>query len=175
MTSCCARRFKVKCYDRIRIKVSRISQDTATRPASNNMNESSTTEIKTLMQQIGLNARASSKLLAIATTEQKKTAIGVAADEIEENSHFIADQNLLDIAAANERELSDAMIDRLKLDSARISSIANALREIAKLKDPVGSVISQWQRPNGLDIQRCLLYTSPSPRDRTRSRMPSSA
>ncbi len=118
------------------------------------MNESSTTEIKTLMQQIGLNARASSKLLAIATTEQKKTAIGVAADEIEENSTFIADQNLLDIAAANERELSDAMIDRLKLDSARISSIANGLREIAKLEDPVGSVISQWQRPNGLDIQR---------------------
>ncbi len=104
--------------------------------------------------QLGVKARAASKALAVANSAQKRTAIVAAADAIEESSSHIADQNALDVAVAEERSLSAALVDRLKLDTPRIRAIASALREIAKLDDPIGSVIAQWQRPNGLDIQR---------------------
>jgi glutamate-5-semialdehyde dehydrogenase len=118
------------------------------------MNEASQSDITTIMLELGKKARAASTLLAVATSEQKRTAILLAATAIDENAKHITQQNDLDVAAAHERKLSSAMIDRLKLNEARVAGIANALREIAKLDDPVGSVIAQWERPNGLDIQR---------------------
>lgn len=106
------------------------------------------------MMQLGESARAASKTLAIASSEQKRKAINAAADEIENDSSAIQQQNRIDLETAQANKLSPAMIDRLELSADRIKSMANGLREIAKLDDPVGSVIAQWQRPNGLDIQR---------------------
>ena len=75
--------------------------------------------------------------------------------------------NEKDMRAGEERKLSKAMLDRLKLDEGRIDGIVSALNAIAELTDPVGQTIAQWDR--------CLLYTSPSPRDQRGYRMPSSA
>ena len=118
------------------------------------MTQNDPSEISAIMMEIGVGARKASRALAIAETAQKRYAINTAADAIEHNAASIAEQNSFDLAAANERSLSKAMIDRLELNSDRIASMANGLREIAKLDDPVGSVIAQWDRPNGLQIER---------------------
>ena len=118
------------------------------------MSEPSESKVAAMMLQLGANARAASRTLAVANSEQKRAAINSAADEIEKESSSIQQQNLNDLDAAKKANLSKSMIDRLELSDDRIRAMANGLREIAKLEDPVGSVIAQWQRPNGLDIQR---------------------
>ena len=118
------------------------------------MSEPSESNVAAMMLQLGANARAASRTLAVANSEQKLAAINSAADEIEKESSSIQQQNLNDLDAAKKANLSKSMIDRLELSDDRIRAMANGLREIAKLEDPVGSVIAQWQRPNGLDIQR---------------------
>ena len=118
------------------------------------MSESSESNVAEVMLKLGARARVASRELAIANSDQKREAINAAADEIEKDSATIEQQNLLDLDAAKSNGLSAAMIDRLELGDERIAAMANGLREIAKLDDPVGSVIAQWQRPNGLDIQR---------------------
>ena len=118
------------------------------------MSEPSESNVAAMMLQLGANARAASRTLAVANSEQKRAAINSAADEIEKESSSIQQQNLNDLDAAKKANLSKSMIDRLELSDDRIRAMANGLREIAKLEDPVGSVIAQWQRPNGLDIQR---------------------
>ena len=118
------------------------------------MSEPSESNVAAMMLQLGESARTASRTLAIANSKQKRTAIISAADEIEKETSSIQQQNLKDLNAAKKAGLSAAMIDRLELSDERIASMANGLREIAMLDDPVGSVIAQWQRPNGLDIQR---------------------
>ena len=76
------------------------------------------------------------------------------ADAIERNEKAILEANAIDIANGEEAGLSPAMMDRLKLTPARIKAMANGVREIAALKDPVGEVIAEWDRPNGLHIER---------------------
>ena len=106
------------------------------------------------MNDLGAKARLASRDLAVATTEQKRHAIKSAADEIRKSASEIQAKNQIDVAAGKERELSSAMLDRLELNEDRIESMANGLFEIAKLDDPVGSVIAAWDRPNGLQIER---------------------
>ena len=118
------------------------------------MSEPSESNVAAMMMQLGESARTASRTLAVANSKQKRTAIIFAADEIEKETSSIQQQNLKDLNAAKKAGLSKSMIDRLELNDDRITAMANGLREIAKLDDPVGSVIAQWQRPNGLDIQR---------------------
>ena len=66
----------------------------------------------------------------------------------------ISEANAKDVAAARQRELAGAMLDRLALDSKRIEAMAGGLEAIAEQEDPVGREIARWQRPNGLDIAR---------------------
>ncbi|MEI6167016.1 MAG: glutamate-5-semialdehyde dehydrogenase [bacterium] len=84
---------------------------------------------------------------------RKKTAILLAmADEVEAQRDNIKKANALDVEAAKTTGMTAALIDRLSLTDSRINNMAKGLREVAGLKDPVGTVISRWIRPNGLEI-----------------------
>jgi glutamate-5-semialdehyde dehydrogenase len=116
--------------------------------------EKSRDDTAALMAAIGRKARAASRPLAIAGTKQKNAALAAMADAIERNEKAILDANAIDVANGEEARLSPAMMDRLKLTPDRIHDMAKGIREIAALKDPVGEVIAEWDRPNGLHIER---------------------
>jgi glutamate-5-semialdehyde dehydrogenase len=116
--------------------------------------EQSAKDTAALMAATGRKARAASRPLAIADTKQKNAALAAMADAIERSEKAILDANAIDVANGEESGLSPAMMDRLKLDPARIKAMAEGIREIAALKDPIGEVIAQWDRPNGLHIER---------------------
>ncbi len=111
-------------------------------------------EIRTVMSAMGRRARTAAGVLAFAPTEAKNLALTAAADAMLAEHEAILADNAEDIVAAKERGISDAFLDRLTLTVPRIEAMALGLREIAALPDPVGSVIAEWQRPNGLDIAR---------------------
>ena len=112
------------------------------------------TDIDSLMAEIGRNARAAARPLAVATTERKNRALDAMAAEILANSEAILAANAIDVANARESGVAASFIDRLTLTAERIEGIAGAIRDIAGLKDPVGDVIAEWDRPNGLHIER---------------------
>jgi glutamate-5-semialdehyde dehydrogenase len=107
-----------------------------------------------LMREMGQAAKAAAAELAIASSERKVVALQAAAAAILANETQILDANVLDLAAGEEKGLSKAMLDRLMLNAARLRGIADALRAIAEQKDPVGRILAEWDRPNGLHIQR---------------------
>lgn len=109
---------------------------------------------KDYVQQLGSQARAAARTLAVATTEQKNKALELAADALEANTQALLDANAIDVASVADKGKTEAFIDRLKLDNERITGIAQALREIAALPDPVGRTLYTSQRPNGLQIRR---------------------
>ena len=107
-----------------------------------------------IMAEIGRNARIGAKALAIATPQQKQTALTVAAGAINAHRKAILAANAKDMAAAEAKGISKAFLDRLLLTDARIDGIVEAVKTIADLPDPVGAVIAEWDRPNGLHIER---------------------
>lgn len=107
-----------------------------------------------LMREMGQSAKLAAAELAVASTERKVAALQAAAHAIEARASQILDANVLDMAAGEAKGLSKAMLDRLMLNSARLRGIADALRAVAEQKDPVGRVLAEWDRPNGLHIQR---------------------
>ncbi|HQW08625.1 MAG TPA: glutamate-5-semialdehyde dehydrogenase [Steroidobacteraceae bacterium] len=106
------------------------------------------------MTQLGRAARAARPALAAASTAQKNAALSAASRSMRTQSAAILAANDEDMARARARGLSAALLDRLRLDAARIEAMARGLDEIAALPDPVGEVAAEWQRPNGLLIQR---------------------
>jgi glutamate-5-semialdehyde dehydrogenase len=111
-------------------------------------------EIRTLMSAIGERARQAASVLAFAATDAKNQALLAAADAILAETPAILAANAEDIAAAKTRGISSAFLDRLTVTQARLAGVAQGLRDIAALPDPVGTVMAEWQRPNGLDISR---------------------
>jgi glutamate-5-semialdehyde dehydrogenase len=112
------------------------------------------TAVRELMQQLGLAARAASPVLAAASRDQKDRALRASASALRRETSKILAANALDMRAAEERDLSAAMLDRLRLDPARIEAMARGLDDIAALPDPVGRTLAEWARPNGLRIAR---------------------
>ena len=112
------------------------------------------TDIDALMAGIGRNARAAARPLAIATAAEKNRALEAMAAEIFANRDVILTANAIDLANACESGVAASFIDRLTLTVERIDGIAAAIRDIADLKDPVGDIIAEWDRPNGLHIER---------------------
>jgi glutamate-5-semialdehyde dehydrogenase len=112
------------------------------------------TDIDSLMAEIGRNARAAARPLSIAAAEQKNSALEAMAAEIFANRDAILAANAIDLANARQSGVAASFIDRLTLTPERIEGIAAAIRDIADLKDPVGDVIAEWDRPNGLHIER---------------------
>jgi len=111
-------------------------------------------QIPVLMQAIGDQAKQAAKSLALAPTEQKNAALIAAAAALRANIPSILEANAKDIEFGKAKDLSAAMIDRLMLDEDRIEGIAQGLEAIAALPDPVGDVMADWDRPNGLKISR---------------------
>ena len=116
--------------------------------------ETTATDIPALMAELGRNARIGANALKIATPEQKRTALLTAAGAINAHRKKILAANALDMEAAEKKGISKAFLDRLLLTDARIDGIIEAVKTIAELPDPVGSVIAEWDRPNGLHIER---------------------
>jgi glutamate-5-semialdehyde dehydrogenase len=110
--------------------------------------------VEALMRGIGANARAAATLLANASTEAKNKALIEAAAELRRREAKILAANEEDVAAMHAAGLSKALIDRGALDPTRLEGVAKSLEAIADLPDPVGTVIAEWDRPNGLHIQR---------------------
>ncbi len=99
-------------------------------------------------------AKTASRELAKFTTAQKNECLLAMADALERNGPAIKEANLKDMAAGAQMGLSSAMLDRLKLDEKRISSMAKGLREVAALPDPIGKILDDRVRPNGLRLQK---------------------
>lgn len=116
--------------------------------------ESEKQSIPQIMDTIGAAARRSAAELASANPGSRNSALLAAADAIRNRSDEITTANDKDMAAARERELSPAMLDRLALDAGRIEAIAAGLIAISELAEPIGKVLAEWERPNGLNIQR---------------------
>ena len=107
-----------------------------------------------LITRMGEAARAAAAELAFASAERKHAALIAAADAVRLREDEILAANAEDLAYAAEKGLSPAMVDRLTLTPARLRGIVDSLRMIAEQPDPVGRVLTEWDRPNGLHIQR---------------------
>ncbi|HVN45359.1 MAG TPA: glutamate-5-semialdehyde dehydrogenase [Steroidobacteraceae bacterium] len=110
--------------------------------------------IGALMDSLGRSALAAAETLALASRAQKDAALTAAAAAIRARAATILAANAHDLAAARARHTSAPRLERLRLDEARIEAIAAGLDMIAALADPVGRVTAEWQRPNGLRIER---------------------
>ena len=106
------------------------------------------------MRAIGQRARAAAHELALASTESKNAALRAAAQALRTSTPAILAANAKDLAAAREAGRPAAFVDRLMLDEARVAAMAKGLDEIAELPDPVGTVLAEWTRPNGLEFER---------------------
>jgi len=111
-------------------------------------------DIAETMTAIGRKARAAARELALAPTAAKNAALMAAATQLRDRMEAILAANAEDTAAARAAGRHGAFIDRLMLSGPRIEAIAKGLDEIALLPDPVGTVLAQWTRPNGLLISR---------------------
>ena len=110
--------------------------------------------VRELMLGIGRNARTAAGPLAIASAERKHAALVSMAREIEARKDEILSANALDLDNARASAMAASFIDRLTLNESRIRAMADGIRAIAELKDPVGETIAEWDRPNGLHIER---------------------
>ena len=106
------------------------------------------------MQELGSRAKAASKVLALASTAAKDSALHAAADLLESGTDRILEANAADVAAAESSGTTATVVDRLRLDTRRVSAMAAGLRDVAGLADPVGQTVDGWVRPNGLEIRQ---------------------
>ena len=106
------------------------------------------------MSAIGKGARRAARSLALADNDARNAALRAAADAIRRRRGEILAANLVDMAEGGERGLSKAMLDRLLLDDDRVEAMASGIETVAGLGDPIGKVLAEWDRPNGLVIQR---------------------
>ncbi|MFI4880068.1 MAG: glutamate-5-semialdehyde dehydrogenase [Steroidobacterales bacterium] len=107
-----------------------------------------------LMAGLGKAAVAAASVLALTPAAQKNSALAGAAAAIRARRAAIHAANEMDLAQAQARHLSAARLDRLRLDAARIEGIAASIEAVISLPDPIGTIDAEWQRPNGLTIQR---------------------
>jgi len=111
-------------------------------------------DVAAVMDALGRNAKAAGRVLATASTEAKNAALNAMADAIIAAQDKILAANAADLKNVEGKGLLPSFIDRLTLTEKSIAGMAQALREIAEFKDPVGEVIAEWDRPNGLHIER---------------------
>ena len=118
------------------------------------MTQTRTESPEQIIETLATDARAAQRQLARMSSEDRAAALHKAADALRADESAILEANAKDIAAGEERGLADAMLDRLKLDGERLAGIADAVDAVADLPDPVGEIISEDERPNGLKLSR---------------------
>ena len=106
------------------------------------------------MKKIGAKAKLASQTLSSLSVEKKNSVLKQFIKYLKINEKSILRENKKDVYNAKSKKIKDSMIDRLKLDSKKISQIRNSIKTIIKFKDPVGKTLSSWKRPNGLIIKR---------------------
>ena len=111
-------------------------------------------ELGLLMRRLGEAALAARSVLAAAPRSQKDAALLAAAAALRSHQVEVLAANALDMAQAEDKDLSAAMLDRLRLDPSRLEAMARGLEDIAALPDPVGRILEERRRPNGLSIAR---------------------
>ena len=107
-----------------------------------------------LMLTLGRAGREAAKVLALAPTRQKNDALMAMAAKIRRSAGDILSENARDLENAKAKDMKASFVDRLTLNEARLEAMAKGLEEIAALPDPVGQVMAQWTRPNGLAFSR---------------------
>ena len=111
-------------------------------------------DVKAYMQEVGQRARAAARLIARADTEQKNRALNTIADRIMADIERLKQANELDLQAGRAKGLDAALLDRLELTDARIEAMAEGLRQIADLPDPIGDITDLTERPTGIKVGR---------------------
>jgi glutamate-5-semialdehyde dehydrogenase len=112
------------------------------------------TDYTEMLEGLGKRAKVAARDLAVASTYSKNQALWASAESIQAKQAHILSENAKDMKAAEEKGLTGAMLDRLSLDKSRIEAMARGLKDIASLNDPIGTILSETIRPNGLVIQR---------------------
>ena len=108
----------------------------------------------TTMETLGARAKSAARPLQTATTETKNQALLKIADALLENCAYILSENEKDLEAGRKNGMAPSLLDRLALSEARVAGMAKGVSDVAKLPDPVGAVLSETTRPNGLKIQK---------------------
>ncbi len=106
------------------------------------------------VEELAKKAKRAASILGKATTDRKNLALEKMAELLESRIEYLQEENAKDIDAGRQKGLTKALLDRLLLTEARIKQMAEGLREVAKLPDPVGEVVKMWKRPNGLLVGR---------------------
>ncbi len=106
------------------------------------------------MRELGRKAREASRILARVPADRKEQALRAMADRLESGADRILEANAVDLKGGREKGLSRAMLDRLSLKDRTIQEMAQGIREVASLPDPVGEIVRMWRRPNGLLVGR---------------------
>lgn len=111
-------------------------------------------QLSPMMIELGEKARQAARRLAVVPESVKNEALHAMADALERNVAVILEENQKDLEEGDRQGISKALRDRLLLNESRIKDIAQGLRDVAKLPDPVGEIIDGWKRPNGLTLMR---------------------
>jgi glutamate-5-semialdehyde dehydrogenase len=106
------------------------------------------------LDQLAKRARAAAVKLGTLATETKDAALTAMAVELERGIDEVLAANARDMEAAREEGVTGALLDRLNLDEARVKQMADGLRDVAALRDPVGEVVDGWRLPNGLQVEK---------------------
>ncbi len=110
--------------------------------------------VPTPVPALALRAKATAPAVAAASTEVKNAALAASAEQLLRDTQEILDANRIDVEGARAVGTPEKMIDRLHLDDARLLAMADGLRQVADLPDPVGTITAEWKRPNGLLMQK---------------------
>src|SRR5262245_24566941 len=111
-------------------------------------------DVRTLVESKARAAREAAVQLALCPTKVKNDALASMARGLEEKTAALLEANRIDLGRARSRGVTRAFLDRLTLTDARIDDMAQGLRQVAALPDPVGDVVEAWRRPNGIEIAR---------------------
>ena len=107
-------------------------------------------DLQTQILEMGRRARSASRLLARTATAQKNAALFAMADEMEAAQLEILAANARDLASAQAHGLASAMLDRLRIDAKKLKKMADDVRAVAALPDPVGRILREWSHTNGM-------------------------
>ena len=105
-----------------------------------------------MLQLLGKNAKKAAVLLGKAGIEEKNQALLAVADALEAKAEYLIEENQKDIEHAKQNQMSEALIDRLALNETRVAGMAEGIRQVVSLEDPIGTVSNMKKRPNGLMI-----------------------
>lgn len=130
------------------------STSTGLAPAGVPADAGAAPDVAAMMQTLGAAAKQAGRALALASAEQKAVALRAAAGALRTTCDDVLAANAADVAAAQTRGLATPLVERLTLTPDRVDAMAVGLEAIADLPDPVGTVLAEWTRPNGLHIQR---------------------